>query len=64
MIIKEIEKVKNDTVAASSGCPIKVKTPKVNREKRVGVVAQKNTHHASKYFLVYKRSVIVIVETL
>lgn len=38
------------TVAASSWCPINVKSPNVNREKRVGVVAQKNTHQASKYF--------------
>lgn len=28
----------------------------MKKEKRVGVVAQKNTHHASKYFLVYKKS--------
>lgn len=43
------------TVAASSWWPINVKSPNVDREKRVGVVAQKNTHHASKYFLVWAK---------
>jgi len=28
------------------------KSPNVNSEKRAGVAAQKNTHHASKYFRV------------
>jgi hypothetical protein len=42
------------TVAASSWCPINAKSPNVQRENSDGVVAQKNTHHASKYFRVYK----------
>lgn len=42
------------TVAALSECPVNTKSPNVNSEKSVGVVAQKNTHHASKYFLVDK----------
>lgn len=46
-------KTKSHTVAASRSWPVKVKSPKVKKEKRVGVVAQKNTHQASKYFRVW-----------
>lgn len=42
----------NLTVAASNEYPINAKTPKVNKENSVGVVAQKKTHQASKYFRV------------